>query len=159
MKKLILFSILAIMLGLAHISVRACMCPGFNPEIYPPDIPKSRIYYRDEFKGAALTGKVISSREAAGITRLDEQIQELTVEVDRYWLGVKRRTMTVYAPKDDTGCWVPFRENESYFFMPILEKKILYIHGCTYASYNRKPDGNYVDFMTTMFGRGKKFQK
>ena len=78
MQKFILFSILVITIGTAHLSVSACSCMGVNPEIYPPDIPKSRIYYRGEFKGAAFTGKVLSTKEAIGLTRVGENIQELT---------------------------------------------------------------------------------
>ncbi|MEP6788784.1 MAG: hypothetical protein ABJB40_10165 [Acidobacteriota bacterium] len=159
MQKIILFLILVTTIGMTHLSVTACMCPGVNPEVYPPDITKSRIYYRDEFKGAAFSGKVLSSKIAVGMMRLGEEVQELTVEVDRFWFGVKKQTVTVYAPKDNEGCWFPFRQNESYFFIPTLENGILYIGGCTYATYNRKPDGNYVDFMIAMFGSGKRFKK
>jgi hypothetical protein len=134
------------------------MCPGVNPLIYPPDIPASRIYYRKEFKGAAFTGKVLSSREASAILWHGEKVQELTIEADRFWFGAVRRQMTIYTPVDNAGCWVPFRENESYFFIPMVEKDTLYLGVCTYATFNRKADGNYVDFMTAMFGKGKKFK-
>ncbi|MGB7069260.1 MAG: hypothetical protein WBD22_07175 [Pyrinomonadaceae bacterium] len=158
MKKIVQFSIFLTAIGLAHVSVMACMCPGVNPEMYPPDIDASRTYYRKEFKGSAFTGKVVSSKEASGIFQSGESIQEVTVEVDRYWFGVKRRIITIYTPLDRSGCWTPFVENESYFFIPTNEKNILYLGVCTYSTFNRKADGNYVDFMEDMFGKGKRFK-
>jgi len=134
------------------------MCPGVNPEIYPPDIEVSRTYYRKEFKGSAFTGKVVSNKEAVGILRSGEKVQEITIEVDRYWFGVKRRIVKIYTPLDKSGCWSPFRENESYFFIPTNEKSMLYLGVCTYGTFNRKVDGNYVKFMEDMYGKGKRFK-
>ena len=158
MRNFVILAGLAIGIAIGHLSVKACICPGVNPELYPPDIPASRSYYKNEFKGAAFTGKVLSSQEAPGDLLKGERVQELRVEIDRFWLGVGRRTVTIYAPIDRTGCWVPFVRNESYFFVPSLEDGFLYIGVCTYATYNRKSDGNYVDFMVKMFGKGKRFK-
>lgn len=159
MRKIALLSVLVITMCLAHLSVSACMCPGgVNPEMYPPDIPASRAYYRGEFKGAAFTGKVLSSEEAIGILRLGEKVHEVTIEVDRYWFGVERRIIKIYAPLDNAGCWVPFRKDESYFFILEIDKQIPYLGVCTYSTFNRKSNGNYVSFMVTMFGDGKRFK-
>ncbi len=158
MKKPVLFSIFLIAIGVGHVSVAACMCPGVNPEVYPPNIDESRTYYQREFKGSAFTGKVISSKEAVGMLRSGERIQEVTIEVDRYWFGVESRTVTIYTPLDRSGCWAPFVVNESYFFIPENEKNMLYLGICTYATFNKKADGNYVKFMEDMFGKGKRFK-
>ena len=111
----------------------------------------------NEFKGAAFTGTVITSHESAREDKGGEKLQELTIEVDRYWFGVRRRTMAIYAPKN--RCWKPFREGEKYFFIPAVEDGILYGGVRAYATYNPKPDGNYVEFMSDMFGPRKTFTR
>lgn len=158
MRNIPFFFILILTLGFAHISVAACMCGGgVNPEIYPPDVASSRTYYKDEFKGAAFTGKVLSSEEAVGVLRKGEKVQELTIEVDRYWFGVARRIVKIHTPIDSAGCWAPFRKDQSYFFIPEIEGDMPYLGTCTYKTFTREPDGNYVDFMIKMFGEGKRF--
>ncbi len=155
-RKIPILTILVALMGLAHLSINACMCPGVNPSIYPADIPKFKKYYRKEFKGAAFTGKLVSSKEVPGtVTSYGDKLLEITVDVDRAWLGVNRPRMTLFTSDNPWG--VGFRKNESYFFIPILEKGQLYIGPCTYASYSSKSDGNFVDLMKAMFGRGKKF--
>lgn len=156
MGKILLLTILVFTIGFAHLSVVACMCAGVNPDIYPPDISASRIYYRDDFKGAAFTGKVLSSSQTPDLLLEGEKVQEVTIEVDRYWFGVSGRVVKIYTPVDSAGCWAPFHMNESYFFIPKSEKQMLYLGVCTYATFNRKSDGNYVDFMIKMFGQGKR---
>lgn len=158
MRKVALLSILVFMIGFAHLSVAACMCPGVNPDIYPPDISASRIYYRDEFKGAAFTGRVLSSAQIPDFLREGEKVQEVSIEIERYWFGVADRVVKIYTPVDNAGCWAPFHKGESYFFVPKSEKQMLYLGLCTYASFNRKSDGNYVDFMVKMFGKGKRYK-
>lgn len=155
-RKIAIFTSLIAAIGFAHLSVNACMCPGVNPSIYPADIPKFKKYYRDEFKGAAFTGKVVSSKAFPGeLTSYGDKVLEMLVNVDTAWLGVTRPTMTLYT--SDNPCGVRFRESESYFFIPTLEKGRLYIGPCVYASYTSKSDGNFVDLMIAMFGQGKKF--
>ncbi len=158
MRNVVLFLLLVFTIGFAHRSASACMCPGVNPDIYPPDIPQSRIYYRDEFKGASFTGKVLSSERIPSPLRENEKVQEVTIEVDRYWFGVGHRVVKIYTPADDAGCWFAFKKDESYFFIPRREKQKLYLGVCTYATFNRKHDGNYVDFMVKMFGEGKRYK-
>ncbi len=157
MRNVLILTGLGIFLGFGYVSVLACMCPGVNPEMYPPDVKKSREYYKKEFNGAAFTGKVMSSEEAPDVLREGQKVQELTVEIDRYWFGVDRRSITIYTPKDGSGCWLPFLKNESYFFIPTLVDGRLHVEICAYATFNRKHDGNYVAFMVKMFGKGKKF--
>lgn len=158
MKSVALIFILVFTIGFAHLSVQACMCPGVNPEIYPPDIDKYRVHYRDEFKGASFTGMVLSSSEVKSPLNDHEKLQEVTIEVDRYWFGVSKRVLKIYTPADKTGCWSPFKVNERYFFIPRSDKQLLRVEICTYATFNRKSDGNYVDLMVKIFGKGKKFK-
>lgn len=157
MQRIVVLVSLTFITGFGYLSVKACMCPGVNPDLYPPDIKKSRDHYKNEFKGAAFTGKVTSSREAPDLLQEGKKLQELTVEIDRFWFGVNRQSIIIYTPKDGTGCWLPFLVNESYFFIPSFEDGRLQVGICAYATYNRKNDGNYVAFMVKMFGKGKKY--
>jgi len=159
MKNSIFFIVFVVLIGAGHIPVNACMCPGFNPKIYPPDIKAMKKYYRKEFKGTAFTGKVLATTESATVTYKGRKTQEVTIEVDRVWLGSKKNIVVLYTPLDNSGCWLPFTKGERYFFIPNMEDGILYIGLCTYSSFNKKPDGNYVDLMIAMFGKGKQVGK
>lgn len=157
-KKLAVFIGFITIMGVGHLTVKACMCSGVNPDIYPPDMKKVKKYYRTEFKGAAFTGEIVSIKVISGeSTSLDDKVLEVTVEVDRAWLGVGHPEMRFYT--SDNPCGIHFKENESYFFIPTPEKGRLYIAPCTYASYSSKSDGNYVDLMVAVFGKGKKFRR
>ena len=147
-----------IILLVGHLSVTACMCPGVNPDIYPPDFEKQRKYFREDFKGAAFTGKVLTVIKVPGEkTDIGDNILEVTVMVDRIWLGGKQRKMTFYT--SDNPCGTRFLQDESYFFIPSIENGRLYIALCTYATYSRKADGNYVALMERIFGKGRKIVK
>jgi hypothetical protein len=149
---------LLIILMLGHLSVTACTCPGVNPDVYPPDFEVWKKYFRQDFKGAAFTGKVLTVIKMSGEkTDIGDNILEITVKIDRIWLGRKQREMTFYA--SDNPCGTRFRQNESYFFIPSLENNRLYIAPCTYGTYSSKPDGNYVELMERILGKGKKFGK
>lgn len=154
-RKIATFAFFIAVLGSAHLLVSACMCPGVNPEIYPPDVPKLKKYYRDEFKGAAFTGKVASIKEVPGeLTNIGDKVLEIVVNVDVAWFGVKSPIITLYT--SDNPCGLRFRQKESYFFIPVIENHRLFIGPCTYATFSSKSDGNYVELMTAMFGKGKK---
>lgn len=156
-RRLVFFFGLVISIGFGHLAAYACMCPGVNPSIYPPDLKKVKKYYRNEFKGAAFTGKVLSSKVLPGeLTSLGDKVLEVTVEVDRAWIGVKSAKMTIYT--SDNPCGSRFLEGKSYFFIPELENGRLYIAPCTYASYSNDPNGNFVDLMVSVIGRGKKLR-
>jgi len=143
---------------LGHLSILACMCPGVNPDIYPPDFEAQKKYFRQDFEGAAFTGKVLSVQKVSGEkTEIGDSVLEITGIVDRVWLGEKRREMTFYT--SDNPCGARFLQNESYFFIPSIENGRLYIAPFTYATYSRKVDGNYVTLMERIFGRGRKIGK
>lgn len=142
--------------GLGHITVSACMCPGFNPDIYPPDMQEVRRFYQREFRGAAFTGKVVSITDIPGeVTKYGDKVLEIEVEVDRAWTGVTQSRMKIYTSTNP--CGLRFRLDGSYFFIPNIEDGRLFIGTCTYASYSSKVDGNFVDLMVAVFGSGRIF--
>lgn len=144
--------------GLSYRSADAnsCMCPGVNPEMYPPDLPALAEYYRNDFKGAALTGKVVSLKELPEEkTELGDNLIQVDVEVQRAWIGEERPQIRLYSSTNP--CGRRFELNKSYFFIPKIEDGRLYIGPCAYATYSSKPDGNYVELMVAIFGEGKRF--
>lgn len=144
-------------IGFGHLAANACMCPGVNPSIYPPDMREVKKYYRSEFKGAAFTGVVASSNVLPGeLTPLGDKVLEIVVDVDRAWFGVKRSEIRFYT--SDNPCGIRFLTGKSYFFIPTLESGRLYVGPCTYASYSSASDGNFVDLMVSVLGKGKKFR-
>ena len=115
--KTILFILSFCSLTLFGQTAVACTCIKLDPtETDPAKLRESaRHYYLDEFHGALFTGKVLQSDE---IWYLKDavNVREVIVEVEKFWLGVDKSTVTIYTePGDGSDCGVNFEVGKEYF--------------------------------------------
>ena len=118
-------------------SVSACTCVTVGTQS-PEDPAKNREslrrYYREQFKGALFTGKVVQS-EVMWDAKHESRIRKVIVDVEKFWLGVDDRQITVYTwPGNGSDCGYPYEVGKHYFFNPEYEEGVLKISSCSYAN-------------------------
>jgi hypothetical protein len=163
MKKLVLTALFFLFAGVFVPEARACSClKSDETEKDPQKIRESvRNFYRNEFKGAVFTGRVLKVEKVG--RKIDDDFvateNKVTVEVDKYWVGSVRPVMTVYT---GTGgdCGVNFVPGGRYFFYPHSSEGRLRAGICDYVS-NAAMEANAesVKNFSEILGPAKTFRK
>jgi hypothetical protein len=164
MKKLILLSILLVV-GLSQ-NAFGCSCAIVDsPKKDPQKLRESmRKYYLNDFKGALFTGKVLSIEKVKvsdkfGDGSFDHYQNKVTVEVEKYWVGVTQSSMTVYTGADGGGCGVDFEVGESYYFNPNFSNGRYQTGICDYMFDNfRNADESVTKKLNDLLGPAKEFK-
>jgi hypothetical protein len=120
---------------------------------------KIRKRYLEEFKGAIFTGKVVGIKDAeVSWFGTPTQMNEVSVEVEKYWFGVKDPTVKVYTGYGGGDCSIKFEIGESYFL------EIYEVSGFLWATFmnsekieSKKNLAKREKFFDSIYGTGKTF--
>lgn len=143
-----------------NVSACTCVTVGTQSPEDPAKVRESlRRYYREQFKGALFTGKVLQSDimrdQKEGI-----QIRKVIVDVDKFWLGVDSTQVTLFTwPGNGADCGYPYEVGKQYFFNPQFVEGVLKIGGCSYANdFDSDPEKS-ASKLEEILGKAKTFPK
>ena len=158
MKIIKYFLLIFITLSAFSHSSYGCSCIGTN------FIDKSnsalRKYYNN-FKGAIFTGKVLSVEtiEFDEGFSLPSLKKKLTVEVDKYWFGIKNRKVTVFTGFGSGDCETHSEKGETYLFIAGYDnEKQLWTGLCDYSIYAKLNKKEIINRFTEILGKPKVFK-
>jgi hypothetical protein len=163
MKKFILFAAAILFVAIFSQNSYGCSCVTAESEEKDPQKIKesARKFYLNEFKGAVFTGKVlkIESIEVAIDENLKILNKKITIQVEKYWLGVTKPEMFIYTGNGDGDCGVNFSVGNRYFFYPQLFQGKLQTGICDYVSdIEMDADGKSAKFFNEILGEAKTFE-
>jgi hypothetical protein len=120
-----------------------------------------RNYYKNKFKGAIFTGKVLSVETAEFDAGLSSPIaqKKLTVEVDKYWFGIEDREVTVNTGMNSGDCGVSANKDDKFFFIARYDKDQLWTDICDYSIYENFNEEKLTNRFTEILGKSKTFDK
>ena len=138
----------------------ACTCGSFtgkavdaNGNPVKTDLGEVKRFWLEEFKGAAFVGKVLRV-EKVSVKWFDEnqRMKKVTVNVERYWLGVNSSTFVIYTnPSKGGDCGVNYVKDERYFFYAPLIGGLLWTNSCSSSA----PESDFAKFFRETLGDGK----
>ncbi len=163
MGKLFFASALFLFVGVFSQNSYGCLCAISDAvEKDPQNVEQSvRKFYLNSFKGAVFTGKVLNVEQVKVKIDEDNTIskRKVTIQVEKYWLGVKEATMTIYTGIGGGDCGVNFQVGARYFFYPQYFQGGLEAFICDYPSKeDMDADGKSVKFFNKIFGKPKTFK-
>lgn len=163
MKKIVTLFGLVALFAFAAPAAYACQCTrienvrigddGKTPKPTPEEIEKWR---REQTDHALFTGKVMKVKKVkfkhAGETF---RMKEVTVRVERYWLGVSflQPEIVIHTGLGGGDCGVPYVKGSSYFFWPSRVKGLLETHICGQNEISEQ----IIKDMDQVFGSAKEF--
>lgn len=115
---------------------------------------EKKLYFLNEFSGAAFTGKIVKRERVNWIANTlegepaDSQMYKYTIRVSEYWLGVRSPTVVVYGEpveqiygnsRSGSSCGFKLKKGQSYFFTPQLYQNNLRIDQCDFAGGGSDP--------------------
>jgi hypothetical protein len=163
MRKICCVALLFFSLGIFWQSSYACSCITVeSPEKDPKKAKKAaKNFYRKKFKGALFTGKVLDVEVAK--QKIDDEYytlqKKITIQVEKYWLGVKESTMTIYTGIGGGDCGINFEKGKRYFFSPQYLEGVLRTGICDYLSADdMSADGKSVKGLNEILGEAKAFE-
>ena len=161
MKKIILFAIIVLSVGIFSQNSYGCSCVTAESEEKDPQKIKesARKYYLNEFKGAVFTGKVLKIEKVEFVIDEDLKIlkNKVTIQVEKYWLGVTEPEMVIYTGTGGGDCGVGFAVGSRFFFYPSQFQGKLQTGICDYVSADMDADGKSVKFFNEILGEAKTF--
>lgn len=104
---------------LTPVIVRACTVIETDFKL---SLEETRRYYRENFKGAIFTGKVLSLRET-DLELVDglERVMRVEVEVESLLIGEEDKKIVVFTGRSEGDCHMPFDVGKVYGFQATLE--------------------------------------
>lgn len=164
MKRIFFVPILLMFMFFFAQSSYACSCITVEPiEKDAQKFKESvRKYYLKEFNGAVFTGKVLNVEQVK--IKIDEDYsifeRKVTIKVEKYWLGVKERIVTIYTGIGGGDCGVNFEKGKRYFFSPQYLEGRLQTGICDYlSSEEMEADGKSVKNFNEILGEAKTFNE
>ena len=118
--------------------------------------------YLNEFHGALFTGTVINIKTVKRMVDRDLSVwdNQVSVRVDRYWLGIADPITVIYTGSGGADCGVDFTVGKQYLFTPQLVEGKLRSGICDYDSKDSMlSDGKAASMLDEVLGERKRFSR